>query len=125
MKRLRYPTISTLMMCSTIQRNTITAAISSRNITEKLLRVKSSNVWAYGIYIDSPDDETGDVVAQFKEADGGPGDIYMYLDVPIEVYRKWVTAPSKGHYFWQHIRNKYKYRKLTGDKLGKLPNAVN
>ena len=62
---------------------------------------------------------------QFKGRDGGPDDIYMDCDVPIRVYRRFVTATSKGHFFWQYIRNNYKYRKLTGDKRGKLPNAVN
>ena len=70
-------------------------------------------------------DDTGDVYVQFKNKRGGPGDVYVYYDVPVRVYQKWITTSSKGHYFWEYIRNKYKYSKLTGDKRGKLPNAIN
>ena len=100
-------------------------AASSRDLTKNLVRVKSSNIWSYGINIKNAGDRTGDVIVQFKAKNGGPGDIYMYFDVPVQVYRRWVNATSKGHYFWVNIRNNYRYRKLTGDKRGKLPNAVN
>lgn len=42
-------------------------------------------------------------------------DVYTYFDVPIQVYRGFWSAPSKGHYFWEKIRkNKHiKYQKLT------------
>ena len=100
-------------------------AASSKDITKNLVRVRSSNIWAYGINIEKRGDKTGDVVVQFKAKNGGTGDIYMYFDVPVQVYRRWVNSTSKGHYFWVYIRNNYSYRKLTGDKRGKLPNAVN
>lgn len=103
----------------------ITAAINTRNLTMDMVRVKSSNVWGYNINIKDKKDKFGDVVVQFKGSNGGPGDIYIYYDVPVLTYRRWHTAPSKGHFFWQYIRNNFKYAKLTGDKRGKLKNAVN
>lgn len=103
----------------------ITCAISSRDLTKNMVRVKSSNIWAYNINIRQQGDPTGDVVVQFKGRNGGPDDIYMYFDVPVSVYRRWHTAPSKGHFFHQYIRNNYRYRKLTGDKRTHLPNGIN
>lgn len=103
----------------------ITAAISTKNLTKDMIRVKSSNVWAYTINVKDRKSKFGDVLVQFKGAEGGPGDIYIYYDVPVLTYRRWHSAPSKGHYFWQYIRNYFKYSKLTGDKRGKLHNAIN
>lgn len=102
----------------------VTAA-SAREIASKMIRVASSNIWSYAINIKNAKDKVGDVVVQFKGKRGGPGDVYMYYDVPIITWRKWLSATSKGHYFWQAIRNNFLYRKLTGDKRGKLKNAVN
>ena len=67
----------------------------------------------------------GDMLVQFKGPKGGAGDIYLYYDVPVMLYRRWISAPSKGHFFWKYVRNNFSYRKLTGDKKGKLPNAIN
>ena len=106
-------------------RDVIEASISTRDLTKNLVRVKSSNIWAYAINIKDRKDKTGDVLVQFKGRNGGPDDIYMYLDVPVNTYRKFISAPSKGHAFWKMIRNNFKYRKLTGNKRGVLPNAVN
>lgn len=103
----------------------IQAAINTRDLAKNLVRVRSSNVWSIGIDIRDKKDKTGTVIAQFKNKYGGPGDIYAYWDVPVIVYRKWITAPSKGHYFWQYLRNNYSYSKLTGTKKGVLPNAIN
>lgn len=103
----------------------INCAISSRDMTKNMVRVKSSNIWSYGINIKRRGDDTGDVLVQFKGKNGGPDDIYMYYDVPVKVYRQWIGSPSAGHYFWQYIRNNYKYRKLTGDKRTKLRNGIN
>lgn len=103
----------------------IQAKKTGKKLSDDLVRVKSSNIWSYGIEIKDRKNKKGDVVVQFKNEKGGPGDLYQYIDVPITVWRKWIAVESKGHYFWQHIRNNYKYRKLTGDKKGKLPNAIN
>jgi len=99
--------------------------VSSRDITRNLVRVKSSNLWSYGIDIKDRKDKTGNVYVQFKNTNGGPGDIYQYLDVPVNLWRKWLGSVSKGHFLWAYIRNQFSYRKLTGDRKGKLPNALN
>lgn len=106
-------------------RQAIQAAINTKNLAKNLVRVKSSNVWAYGVNVRDASKGIGDIIAQFKNSIGGPGDVYIYYDVPVKIYRRWVSAPSKGHFFWKFIRNKYKYSKLSGDKRGKLPNAIN
>jgi hypothetical protein len=71
------------------------------------------------------DNKVGDLIIQFKGKYGGPGDVYMYFDVPVTVWRRFISAPSKGHYFWVNIRNNFWYRKLTGNKKGVLKNAIN
>lgn len=109
-----------LNMCSSVL-----AAISTRDLTKNLVRVKSSNMWAYTINIRDRKDKVGDVLVQFKGKNGGPGDIYLYYDVPVNLWRRWLAAPSKGHFFWVNVRNEFQYRKLTGNKRGVLPNAVN
>lgn len=85
----------------------ISAAINVRDLAKNLVRVRSSNVWAYGMNLRDRKDKTGEVLVQFKGKGGGPGDIYIYYDVPLVVWRKWLSATSKGHYFWQYIRNAY------------------
>lgn len=98
---------------------------SPREITKNLIRVKSSNVWSYGIEIKDDKGQVGDVYVQFKGPNGGPGDVYRYYDVPIRVWRQCVSSTSKGHAVWKYLRNNVYYSKLTGDKRGKLPNAIN
>lgn len=120
-----YDEIFDVVFCSSNDRDAIMASVSSRDLTKSMVRVRSSNVWAYNMNIRKYGDKTGDVYVQFKNEYGGPGDIYVYYDVPVVMYRRWHTAPSKGHYFWQYIRNNFKYSKLTGDKRGKLKNAIN
>ena len=96
-----------------------------QEIARNLIRVKSSNVWAYGIEIKDRKDKVGDVYVQFKGKNGGPQDVYVYYDVPILLWRKVLSAPSKGNAVWRLLRNDFYYSKLTGDKRGKLPNAIN
>lgn len=108
-----------------VNRKTIVAAdnrISTKDMLKKMLRVKSSNLWSYAFQ--PKDYNTGTMVIQFKGPNGGPQDAYVYYDVPNKLWQKFVAAPSKGHFFWQHIRNIFKYGKLTGDKRTKLPNGV-
>lgn len=129
MKRLirnpiSYESIYSMLMRDISDRDAIMAA-STRDITKDMVRVKSSNMWAFKINVKNMGDDVGDVYVQFKGANGGPGDVYVFYDVPIRVYQRWVNAPSKGHYFHVYIRNNYYYSKLTGDKRGKLKNAIN
>ena len=100
----------------------IVAAENTRDLAKKLIRVKSSNVWAYAFQ--PKDYNKGTMLMQFKGANGGPDDIYVYYDVPNKLWQKFVAAPSKGAFFWRHIRNVFKYGKLTGDKRTKLKNGV-
>lgn len=103
----------------------ITAALSTKNITDTMTRVDSSNIWSYGFNVKTRKDKTGDMFIQFKGRNGGPGDVYQYFDVPTSLWRRFIAAPSKGHFFYVNFRNKFKYRKLTGDKKGKFANAIN
>ena len=98
---------------------------TARDIVKDLVRVRSSNVWAYGIEIKDNKAKVGDVYIQFKAKNGGPGDIYRYYEVPINVWRKLLSSQSKGHGVWVLLRNNFYYPKLTGDRKGKLPNAIN
>lgn len=92
---------------------------------QDLMRVKSSNVWAIGVEVSNNNIKEGTVYIQFKGKEGGPGDVYRYYDVPVTLYKRFITAPSFGHFVWKYLRNNFKYSKLTGDKRGKLSNAVN
>ena len=103
----------------------IMAAASTKNVTDMMVKVDSSNMWSYGFNVKNYGDKTGDMFIQFKGRNGGPGEIYQYFDVPISLWRRFVSAPSKGHFFYVNVRSKFKYRKLTGDKKGKFANAVN
>lgn len=103
----------------------INCAISTRDATRNMVRVKSSNLWSIALDVKSNKDSRGNLFIQFKGKNGGPEDIYQYFDVPVNLYRRFVTATSKGAFFWRYIRNNYQYRKLTGNKRGVLPNAIN
>lgn len=116
---------SSSLTSSASQSVAILAGRSTRDIMRDMVRVKSSNVWAYAMNVKNHKDKYGDVYVQFKDKNGGPGDVYVYYDVPVLTYRRWHSASSKGHYFWRYIRNYFRYSKLTGDKRGKLPNAIN
>lgn len=126
MKIFRCPKVDIvdIAFCSSTDREAIMASISSKEITKNMVRVKSSNIWAYTINIKNKKDKTGDVYVQFKGRNGGPDDIYVYYDVPVIIYRRWHGTSSKGHYFWKYIRNNYTYAKLTGDKKTKLKNGI-
>lgn len=113
------------ILIDSAKRQSVMAAINTRDLTSDIVRVKSSNVWGYKFNVKEQGDNTGDLIVQFKGNNGGPGDVYIYYDVPVRVYRRWQSAPSVGHYFWVYIRNNFKYSKLTGNRRGKLPNAVN
>ena len=103
----------------------ITAAINTKNLAQNMIRVRSSNVWSIGFNVRKQGDNTGDLVMQFKNKNGGAGDVYIYFDVSIKDYKRLLNAPSVGHQFWVSIRNNHSYSKLSGDKIGKLKNAIN
>lgn len=97
---------------------------SKNEILRNLIKVKSSNIWAYMIDVKDYASKVANIYVQFKGNRGQPDDIYVYYDVPVILYRKWLGAQSKGRFFWGYIRNNYKYSKLTGDKRTKLHNGV-
>ncbi|MBQ2856703.1 MAG: KTSC domain-containing protein [Bacteroidaceae bacterium] len=120
------PEIYAIFFSDSFEENqAIMASISSRDITKKMIRVKSSNLWSYCIDVRHAKDKTGIVYVQFKGERGGPGDVYCYYDVPVVVYQKLLAATSKGHAFWKYLRGKFLYSKLTGDKKTKMPGGVN
>ena len=125
MKKYNHSIVSSCYMMDMSHRFEVMAAINTRDLSKDMVHVKSSNLWSYKLNIKDRHDKYGDLLVQFKNESGGPGDLYIYYEVPLMVYRRWQSAPSKGHYFWVYIRNNYKYSKLTGDKRGKLHNAVN
>lgn len=126
MNRYEIDIVSSNTICYTSNRQqVILAAISTRDLSKNLVRVKSSNLWAYTINVKDNKSKVGDVLCQFKGKNGGPGDIYIYYDVPVRLWQKWLAAPSAGHFFWKYIRNNFWYAKLTGDRKGKLKNAIN
>ena len=95
---------------------------TTQDFVKKLARVKSSNVWSYAFQ--PKDERVGDMLMQFKKKDGGPGDIYIYYNVPTKLWQRFVAAPSVGHFFWANVRNVFTYAKLTGDKRTHLPNGI-
>lgn len=78
-----------------------------RNIVNNMEQIKSSNIWGYGIDTDGKSGR-GNVIVRFRnKKTGGPGQVYVYYNVPLNIYRGWHSAASKGHYLWQHFRDKY------------------
>lgn len=97
---------------------------TTKDFAKQLKQVNSSNIWAYAFQ--PKDMNLGDMLVQFKGRRGGPGDIYIYYNVPNKLWHRFYLADSKGHFFWEHIRNnvKIRYAKLTGDKRTKLPHGI-
>ena len=120
-----YSILENVAFTAISDRKSILAAINTRNLAQNLVRCKSSNVWAYGMNIRDKKDKTGDLLMQFKNKNGGPGHLYIYYDVPIVIYRRLQSTPSIGHFFWLNIRNNFNYSKLSGNRHGVLPNAIN
>jgi len=40
------------------------------------------------------------------------GGTYRYADVPVRVYRELLQAPSKGRFFYRHVRDAFPYVKV-------------
>jgi len=41
------------------------------------------------------------------------GDVYRYFEFPEEQYQSLLDAESRGRYFLSHIRNQFRYERLT------------
>ena len=63
---------------------------------------ESSNVAGFGY-----DDQTQELTVEFKN-----GGRYNYYDVPELVFQQMTTAPSKGQYLAQNIKNIYRYARV-------------
>lgn len=77
----------------------------------------SSNVHAIGY-----DEKQEYLYIQFNpesETDRPP--TYRYTGVPVQIYNRFMGAPSKGMYVWASIRDKYPYAKWTGFGWKKAP----
>ena len=58
-----------------------------------------------------------DVVSGTLEIQFHSGDIYDYSSVPLEIYNSLMSAPSKGHFFYEAIRKGgYAYVKVFDEK---------
>jgi hypothetical protein len=65
--------------------------------------VESSNISAIGY-----DQDTDELFIEFKN-----GNVYVYKEVPFEMYTAMMDADSKGSFFYKHIRQGgYSYAKL-------------
>jgi hypothetical protein len=70
---------------------------------------RSSNVHSIGFVIQSPTDREGDLFVRFlgTAADGtraGPGPVYQYKGVPLDLFREFLVAASAGKFVWDHLR---------------------
>jgi len=65
--------------------------------------VRSSNLAAVGYDPESR-------ILEIEFPDSG---VYQYFDVPQSVYDDLMSAPSHGKFFHAHIRNKYRYAKIS------------
>ena len=41
------------------------------------------------------------------------GRVYHYSEVPAEIYKTLLTAPSQGKYFEKNIKHKFPYQKIS------------
>jgi len=65
-------------------------------------RVRSSNIRSIGYDPDS-------MTLEIEFTDGG---IYQYFSVPAHVHEGLMRASSKGSYFHDHIKERYRFRKV-------------
>ena len=68
----------------------------------KRVNVKSSHLKSVGF----------DVASRVMEVEFASGDIYQYVDVPIDVFASLVRAPSKGGYFEHFVSERFVHRRV-------------
>lgn len=66
------------------------------------VRVQSSNLESVGY-----DPGTSTLEVEFKD-----GAIYQYFNVPEWVYQQLLRAPSKGGYLADHIKDRFRFRRV-------------
>lgn len=81
------------MIIAISDRQAVLAAINTKDLSQNLVKVRSSNVWAYGLNIKDRKDKTGDLVVQFKNKNGGAGDeLSEYIKPATDaVIQKYIT----------------------------------
>jgi hypothetical protein len=65
------------------------------------------------IFIQSSDLESVGWEAETLEIKFKSGGIYQYSNVPKHIFNALLTAPSKGKYFHQFIKNRYSFIRLV------------
>ena len=65
----------------------------------KRIPVNSSNIKSVGY----------DPARKILEIEFRSGSVYRYWNLPQEIYRTLVSAPSIGAFFWQNIRDNEQY----------------
>jgi len=72
----------------------------------EMIPVRSSNVHSFG-YLPGPG-RTGTLLVRFlagkSDNRSGPGRLYEYRDVPVEVFDQMALAQSKGKFVWDELR---------------------
>lgn len=66
----------------------------------------------YRIPVDSSNIKSVGFDSNTLEVEFHSGGIYQYYGVPTDVYHYFMNAPSKGKFFHQFIRDKYRYVRL-------------
>lgn len=75
--------------------------------TPEMIPVESSNLESVGY-----DDESQMMYVHFLAKRTWPRTLYVYFDVPLEVYEGLLAADSHGQYFNAYVRNVYQYERL-------------
>lgn len=100
-------------------------------LTARFYPVTSSNVHSIGMRIDHPENKFGALFIRFLGGEGkkrsGEGPVYEYARVPVDLFREFLAAASKGKFVWDHIRirgtvtgHRFRYR-LVGITNGYVP----
>ncbi len=76
----------------------LTASCNSTN-TDSFSSPESS--WIEGATYNSENGKTGTMILKTDEKD------YEFVNVPMDVWKKFKSAPSKGKYYHKHIRDRY------------------
>ena len=70
--------------------------------------VTSSNVHSIGMQIEQVGDRSGTLYVRYLGGRGrhraGPGSLYAYYDVPVDLYRDFLIASSNGIFVWDNLR---------------------
>lgn len=77
------------------------------NFQIERIPVESSNIAAIGY------DPFKHILEVEFLGDKGTNSVYRYFDVPDNIFVGVMEAQSHGKYFWQYIRNTYKFQQVS------------